>query len=437
MNMARRAGRKVVFLGPSLAYGEARAICPDAEFLPPVRYADLYSLTCEPPGQALIIDGVFHDSTPVWHREILQLLQSGWQVLGAASMGALRALELEPYGMIGLGLVFDWYRSGKIEGDDEVALLHGVAEMDYQPLTLALVDVRYALDELATDGALTPQIVSGILSDFKCAGHEKRTRSALLTLVRARGGDAAKVESRLSDRGGGIKARDARHALRVLAGHQPLAQAGENWPISLAPPMVPEAVLHRKLYPLTSPPIRISEALALKAAQHPDEIGRLRSEACRRWFLLDWAATSGIGPDVGERDEFAARRAAHLAEALNISPSRWCGASGLRESELSEWMGGLAVENWLANRTARDIGIDHAPSGDQALLTELALLDWMRRHGVEAPPERRANVGDTVSWLVEMEPLYFGAAEFHPDVAFVKNLAANGYLARFRESVPT
>ena len=429
MNAAWRTGRKVVFLGPSLGHAEARAICPDAEYFPPIRYADLYALTCEPPGQALIIDGVFHDSTPVWHREILQLLQSGWRVLGAASMGALRALELEPYGMIGLGLVFDWYRSGKIEGDDEVALLHGVPEMDYQPLTLALVDVRYALDELAAEGVLTPRTVSGVLSEFKCVGHENRTRSALLALVKARGGDAAAVESRLSNRSGSVKARDARHALRVFAGHHPLAETGENWPDPPPPPMVAEAVLHRMLHPLASQPIRVSEALALKAARCPDEIGRLRRESCRRWFLRDWAATAGKGPDAGERDAFAARRAARLANALDITLPRWCGASGLRESELSEWMAGLAVEDWLKGRTARDIGIDHAPPGDKASLTELALLDWMRLHGIEAPPDRRANAGDKASWVVEMEPLYFGALEYHPDVEFAKNLAANGDLA--------
>lgn len=434
--MSWRNGRKLVFLGPSLGAAEARAICPDAEFLPPIRYADLYALTCEPPGRALIIDGVFHDSTPVWHREILQLLQSGWQVLGAASMGALRALELAPYGMIGLGAVFDWYRGGKIEGDDEVALLHGVAEMDYQPLTLALVDVRHALDELAAEGALTPRAVSGILAEFKCVGHERRTRSALLALARAHGADAAALEERLADRHGGIKARDARHALRVFAGDPPIADAGENWPDPPPPPMVPEAVMHRMLYPLTSPPMRIAEALSLEAARHPDEFALLRREACRRWFLDDWAATSGKGPDAAERDEFAMRRALGLAAALDISLPRWCAASGLRQSELAEWMAGLAVENWLARRAAPDIGIDPEPCGKQAPLTELVLLDWMRLHGVEAPPERRADSGDTAAWLLELEPLYFGALEFHPDVAFVKNLAANGDLARWRGSAP-
>ena len=208
--MERTAGRKLVFLGPSLGLAEARGLCPDAEFLPPIRFGDLYALGCEPPGQVLIVDGVFHDSTPVWQREILQLLRTGWRVLGASSMGALRALELEPYGMIGLGRVFEWYRSGRIEGDDEVALLHGTADMDYLPLTLPLVDVRHALGGLEAQGALAPAQVSGILRAFKPMGHEMRTLRALSALVRAEGADVAAVRDRLSDRAHGLKAQDAR-----------------------------------------------------------------------------------------------------------------------------------------------------------------------------------------------------------------------------------
>ena len=199
MNMSQRTGRKLVFLGPSLGLAEARRICPDAEFHPPIRFGDLYALSCDPPGQVLIVDGVFHDDTPVWQREILQAMQDGWQVLGASSMGALRALELEPYGMIGLGTVFEWYRTGRIEGDDEVALMHGVAEMDYRALSLPLVDVRHVLAGLEAEKALTPAQMSGILRAFKRMGHEARTSSALLALVRAQGADAAVVRARLSD----------------------------------------------------------------------------------------------------------------------------------------------------------------------------------------------------------------------------------------------
>ena len=431
MKAAGATSRKLVFLGPSLPLAEARGICPDAEFHPPIRFGDLYALGCEAPGQALIIDGVFHDSTPVWQREILDALRAGWQVLGAASMGALRALELEPYGMIGLGTVFDWYRTGRIEGDDEVALLHGIAEMDYRPLTLPLVDVRHVLARLETEGELAPDQVSAVLSEFKCMGHEIRTPSALLALVRARGGDAALVRGQLADSRHSLKAEDARLALRVLAGDLPLPLAGRRWSDPTPPPMEPLAVLERRMHPLAGPPVRVADALRAMAPE-PEALARPIRESRRRWFLCDWTRLVGKGPTAGERRSFATRRACELAGELGVSLPRWCAASALAERELQEWASGAAIEAWLTGRTASELGIAGPPHGDNESLIPLVLVDWMRRQGVKAPPGCIASTGQMAAWLVRSGPEFFGAVDFHPDVALVKTLAVNGDLARWR-----
>ena len=332
----QRAGRKVVFLGPSLGHSEARDICPDAELHPPVRFGDLYALASETPGQVLIVDGVFHDSTPVWQREILQLLRLGWLVLGASSMGALRALELEAYGMVGIGTVFEWYRSGRIEGDDEVALLHGVAEMDYQPLTLPLVDVRHVLMGLEAQGVLALPQVSGILAEFKRMGHEIRTRSALLALVRAHHGEVAVVRDRLSDRGRSLKAHDARLALRVMAGQLPLPATGKRWPEPTPLPMHPQATLQRRMYPLAGgPPVRMVEALR-SMAQRPDALARPVRESRRRWFLYDWVCITGKGTErgrtkrpllFGTRSDWPGRWA---SRCLDGAPHRLCTRTSCR-----------------------------------------------------------------------------------------------------------
>ena len=428
--MDRQAGRKVVFLGPSLGLAEARTICPDAEFHPPIGFGDLYGLSCDPPGQVLIVDGVFHDATPVWQREILDLLQTGWRVLGASSMGALRALELEPYGMIGLGTIFDWYRTGRIEGDDEVALMHGNAEMDYRPLTLPLVDVRHVLDGLQAEGLLTPVQVSNVLSSFKCMGHEMRTRRALLALVRSKGGCVEAVRRRLADPRTSLKARDARLALQVLGGRRPLPAARKRWPDPTPPPVVPEAVLHRRIYPLAAPPIPVGDAL-LAMARRPDILRQPERESRRRWFLGDWVLRTGKGPSADERRAFAVRRASELARALGVSLARWCAASAVREDELPDLMTGLAVETWSTGRTPAELGIDRPSQAGETSPIPSVLVDWMRYHGVEVPPEYRASTGCTASWLVRMGPGFFGAADFHPDVALVRTLAANGDLARW------
>ena len=58
--------------------------------------------------------------------------------LGAGSIGALRAAELEAFGMVGEGRIFEAYRSGVLEpydtpfeDDDEVAVVHAPAELGY------------------------------------------------------------------------------------------------------------------------------------------------------------------------------------------------------------------------------------------------------------------------------------------------------------------
>lgn len=52
----------------------------------------------------------------VWHKELLYTLQEGVEVCGASSMGALRAAELESFGMLGVGVIFQAYRDGRYPG---------------------------------------------------------------------------------------------------------------------------------------------------------------------------------------------------------------------------------------------------------------------------------------------------------------------------------
>jgi hypothetical protein len=44
-------------------------------------------------------------------------------IVGASSMGALRAAELDSMGMVGIGTVYQYYRDGIIESDDDVAIV--------------------------------------------------------------------------------------------------------------------------------------------------------------------------------------------------------------------------------------------------------------------------------------------------------------------------
>lgn len=131
-----------VFAGPSLP---GAALAPPFARQPPAAAGDLLRLLGGPPCTLVLIDGVFDSRPAVWHKEVLVLLARGFRVIGAASMGALRAAELHPFGMIGSGAIFVAFASGRFTGDDEVAVLHAPAALGGQPLSLAQVDVRATL----------------------------------------------------------------------------------------------------------------------------------------------------------------------------------------------------------------------------------------------------------------------------------------------------
>ena len=116
----------VVFLGPTLTLDEGRAVL-DAQYLPPAGHGDVLRAALRRPRVIAIVDGVFERQPAVWHKEILFALSKGIHVYGAASMGALRAAELDEFGMRGIGEVYRAYADGTLEDDDEVAVAHADA----------------------------------------------------------------------------------------------------------------------------------------------------------------------------------------------------------------------------------------------------------------------------------------------------------------------
>jgi hypothetical protein len=145
----------VVFTGPTICPDEARAQL-DAVYLPPVGEGDVYRAALQRPRAIGIIDGFFERVPAVWHKEILWAMSQGIHVYGSASMGALRAAELAVFGMEGVGLIFEAYRDGRLEDDDEVAVVHGPAECGYRALSEAMVNIRYTLAAAEGTGLISP-----------------------------------------------------------------------------------------------------------------------------------------------------------------------------------------------------------------------------------------------------------------------------------------
>jgi hypothetical protein len=142
----------VIYTGPSLSVEKARAILPGADHRPPIVRGDL---ACLPKGTKFvgIIDGVFYNETAVAHKEIIAVMKKGIKVYGSSSMGALRAAELAEFGMVGVGRIYECYRSGRIVKDDEVAVTFN--PVTGEQIAEPLVNVRYQLKAAEDGGILT------------------------------------------------------------------------------------------------------------------------------------------------------------------------------------------------------------------------------------------------------------------------------------------
>lgn len=163
----------VVFLGPTLPVDEARSIL-DARYLPPAAHGDVLRAALQRPRAIGLVDGVFERVPAVWHKEILFALEQGIHVYGAASMGALRAAELDRFGMRGVGEVYRLYAEEVLEDDDEVAVAHAGPDDGFKPLSDAMVDVRATLAAAVAADVVTKETASEIAARVKRTFYPRR-----------------------------------------------------------------------------------------------------------------------------------------------------------------------------------------------------------------------------------------------------------------------
>jgi hypothetical protein len=171
--------RAVIFAGPSLPPA-FRPDDPALEWRPPVKQGEVYKAALARPAIIGIIDGYFEVTPTVWHKEILWAMAQGIHVYGAASIGALRAAELHTFGMVGIGRIFEAYRDGTLEDDDEVAVLHGPEELGYPAVTEAMVNIRATLDKAAGAGLLDRSLAGRLTKIGKSLFYKERSWDAIL-----------------------------------------------------------------------------------------------------------------------------------------------------------------------------------------------------------------------------------------------------------------
>ena len=177
-----------VFAGPTISHAEIYQHI-DCVCLPPVCHGDLLQVLEAKPTAIGIIDGYFEGAPSVWHKEILYALDQGVHVYGSSSMGALRAAELHPFGMHGVGQVFQWYKQEVIDADDEVAVLHGPAEVGYLAVSEPMVNIRATLAVAVQQEKISSVQKSALIESAKATYYKNRSWTVFLNLCAERLGD--------------------------------------------------------------------------------------------------------------------------------------------------------------------------------------------------------------------------------------------------------
>jgi hypothetical protein len=367
--MKRRTDELLVFLGPSLPAQEARRLAR-CTVLPPARQGDVWRALSLRPRAIALVDGVFEAQPSVWHHELLAALEAGVAVFGGASMGALRAVELAPHGMVGVGRIFGWYRDGVVEDDSEVALLHADAEHGWRPLTVPLVNVRHAAERAQAARVLKRAEARALVEEAAGLFYQERTWARLLERVRPRWKQAtgAGWEAWFAKGVEDLKRWDAEACIQAaaewVASGAPMPQGARQSPSSL--------VRRRRLVDGVTRVGggAVSSGRVLEALREAPDARALAEAGLRRALLAGWARTQGLSVTEAE---VAGEEAAWWRER-SVAPGRreaFLAASGLD---------GVALRRLCEERALERLVLAHAsrllpdgPSWDEALASEARL----------------------------------------------------------------
>jgi hypothetical protein len=324
----------VVFLGPSLTHDEARALAPGAVVLPPVCQGDLLS-ACEKyaPEVVVIIDGEFGQTLSVWHKEVLFALDSGVRIFGASSMGALRAAELDRFGMEGVGEIYRHYAGGFLTSDADVALLHADGEDGWRPVTWPMVNVWATVKHLRDHGVLSGEGCDALQAGAYALHFSQRSREALVQTLIAQGRtDARELVIAFDANFVDQKKLDAIEAITTALDRADVPKPACEQPRHLFG-RIGEAMLSSDtLVPSSDHPLRRYQ-LVNDVALHDPDFEKLSQRALDRAVALEYAYEAGVEPTPEE----IARESAHFFASIGVSPEQipeWIAANDFRPGEL-------------------------------------------------------------------------------------------------------
>jgi len=362
-----------IFTGPTLPRAEAAKIL-EAEYLPPAAIGDVYKAAQRRPWAIGIIDGFFESTPSVWHKEVLWAMARGIHVFGASSMGALRAAELAAFGMVGVGAIFEGYRDGTIEDDDEVAVVHGPPELGYVQLTEAMVNIRATVGKAIATDVVAPATGAALIEVAKSLYYKNRSYDRVLADASARrlpGDELIRLKAWLPKNQINQKRLDAIALLQAIKEAQAAAVAPEPASYVFEHTILWDAVerqfgagdAHDSPVAAPAPRNGIFDELRLDAKLHE----RLRNSATMRAFSRRVAEDEGVEPTMAELQEATRdfRKRMEFQSAADLET--WLRDRDLSRDQFMRLMGDEARRQRL--------DVAHAAAIEDALVDELALAD--------------------------------------------------------------
>jgi hypothetical protein len=387
---AVQAMRIVIFLGPSLPLAEAQAVCPGAIFLPPAAQADLLSSVGRfKPDIIGLIDGVFLQDLSVWHKEILYALKKGVVVIGASSMGALRAAETARYGTIGAGEIFRQYAENSLTDDDEVALVHGPAESGYRKFSEPMVNVRATFARAVEEGVIPAEALPALLAAAKAIHFTERTWPKIFAALPGDVADGLKgfVSSHYVDQ----KKLDALELLRIvnaIASGEHAKPEPVDFDFNVTTMF--SALYHRDRTVESEGTVLPLYEIAEYAALHHPEFSTVNEAALDRALVGVLADLTGVEIEQEALDQEIARFKTERGLGNEAAFSAWLEANHLGEAEFGELAGQLAKRRrlhvWLLSHRAKE-------KNTPALLDQLRLRGEYPDVAAEAALHHHLNAG--------------------------------------------
>lgn len=261
-----------IFIGPTTPNN----IPADAIILPPAQQGDIAAAALQGPDTLILIDGLYHQNLAPWHKEILFALEQGCRVIGAASLGALRAVECARYGAEAVGVIAEWYANESCTDDADVAVAHAPVAEGSKCHTIPIVNLRATLEALAADGLFRFPDIPGILDQARSIYFAERTWETLRPIFDSLGKlEFDWVHHNYIDQ----KTRDAEAAIRHAA------------TVAAPAPTLPETIHTAHLTAL------LNNDLPIGNGERLHHLAIAREAATDRHLVAELARLLGLRPD--------------------------------------------------------------------------------------------------------------------------------------------